>query len=227
MIFKKCPKPERQNLAPYKKLPFTTHSADFYTKATQGYNARLPKHLEYWEQRKQTAENIGATAIYDMANQLVEDFTALMVIDQISRTSDTWLDEDGITRMDHVRRDVLGKIAFSTLVQHIFPEGHEYDVTDAKVVDRQGANILPDCYMGEDRQALDPRLHVTPEFADDIIAPYNGTKPVWYRADDLYVRRTEAAVPSTVFATQELPREGIAVDFSQLITLFPYLAARQ
>lgn len=181
---------------------------------------------EYWHQERDTAHTITDGAIQSLADEFIFN------IDNLGTAGTLW------TLMRHRSpsmekewtrfcRQTLGVLALSKLCRNIFQLGDENTLDGRLMPGGPQANTLPEFPEEHNGKILDARLHVPRELADETVGPYpEGADSAWYQSKDrgLYVRRAALAKPSEPYQLRLLG-ENIRVDFDQLETLFPYVAA--
>jgi hypothetical protein len=196
--FEKCPKPEPSALA--KNTPLTAANAPTI------FNRTL-EHFHYWKQRWGNADTIGDIAVSGIASQLFHLF---------GNTKANYSPSD-------TRKYLLGLLAQSQLCRHIFG-GEMTELYNFNTSNPASGAIIPEYGVRSlEGGPLDPRLHVSGDFIDEFIGPAGGGPSTWYKASDLYVRRTARAKPSVEF-NDIAEQQGFSFDYSPLQTLFPYIA---
>lgn len=197
--FQTCPKPEPATLAKNVPIPIE--------KWTTVYDGTF-EHLTYWHQRMEKADTIGDMAVSGVAAQIVSLFGNANKYDY---------------RPPEMRKYLFGLLAQSLLCRHLFGEEMTeiYDI-DTSNLSADGI-VLEHGIRSREGLPLDPRIHVSGDFIDTFIGPADDGPSTWYRADDLYVRRTALARPSVEF-NDLAERRGFELDYSNLQSLFPYIA---
>jgi len=186
----------------------------------------LKNHFDYWNEALTHIDTPNDIAIQEFASGMAVDLAAITI-----GLSLRGLAQQYPQKHEAFRRDALSHIAQSLLMRHLFGmdnlEGDNIVLQDGRAVDQVPTIVPEPTYDNEQGMPLDLRVHVNAEVADLAIAPYDGSEPfsTWYRADNLFVRRVAPVKPTDAFRAH-LIVENVSLDFSDMHTLVPYVAAQ-
>ncbi|HKR82040.1 MAG TPA: hypothetical protein VJR27_03490 [Candidatus Saccharimonadales bacterium] len=204
LTFERCNKPSAYKLA--KNVPQVLTSAQ---------NREIETHIAYWEERSKRNDTEGDMAVAEVAIQIVEQFKNESVRELYTGYYAT------------MRRYKLGLLAQSYLCQHLMKD-EQTTQFHIYTSDSPYPAIAPEIGLLSDAtwEPLDPRVHLDTETADLEIGPMRAPNAdeTWYRSkNNLYVRRTATAQPSPEYSAMA-EQQGLSPDYSQMQTLFPYIA---
>lgn len=178
----------------------------------QEFAPTLNLQLRYWQREQFKAEQSDDEGHQSIAESLATRLTDASCICQDLR--DQYFPPISASL---AKEYILSTLAVALLTRYVIRLGTgvinqaQADSTTTPILDMKIKNGIP----------LPPRWHMTEASADELLPPA-AARNQWYRRGNLYIRRRKPAQPSP-----PLIQLGYKIDYSSMVSLYPYMASRR